>query len=138
MRDCTISSLFYYAEYLAALLRGASFAPRNRCCGSILALQKYGNTVSCSGMQTTIKIQARGVLTLPKKIREKAGLSAGSIVDIEAESGKVTMRPVSRLDPDLQEDLRKSLHDFKTGNYIEFSSADEFHRKRKAKWGRKA
>ena len=66
-------------------------------------------------MQTTIKIQARGVVTLPKKIREKAGLNAGSIVDIEARNGKVTMRAVPRLDPSLVQAARDALNDLKTG-----------------------
>lgn len=78
-------------------------------------------------MQTTIKIQARGVITLPKKIRDKAGLSAGSIVDIEAKDGQVTMRAVSRLDPEVMEDVRKSLEDLRAGRVTPaFSTINEF------------
>lgn len=78
-------------------------------------------------MQTTIKIQARGVLTLPKKIREKAGLDAGSLVDVEVSDGQVTMRAVSRLDPELLADVRQSLADLKAGRVSPaFSSIEEF------------
>lgn len=84
---------------------------------------------------TTIKVQERGVITLPKKIREKTGFSAGAIVDIEEKGGAIIMRPVSRLDPELQEGLRAALHDLKTGNYITFSTVEEFQKHRKAKWG---
>lgn len=83
-------------------------------------------------------MQARGVVTLPKKIRAEAGLDIGSLVDVEVRDGEVTMRAVSRLDPDLAADLKSALNDLKTGNYVEFSTIEQFHEKRKAKWKRGA
>jgi len=62
-----------------------------------------------------IKVQERGVITLPKRIRERAGLSPGAIVDIEERDGAVVMRPVSKLDPELLRDLKSALEDLRTG-----------------------
>jgi AbrB family looped-hinge helix DNA binding protein len=75
----------------------------------------------------TLKIQARGVITLPKKIQERAGLSSGSVIDIEARDGEVIIRPISRLDPDLARALRDAIVDLKAGRATPvFSSLDEF------------
>ena len=86
----------------------------------------------------TQKIQNRGVVTLPKRLRVSLGITEGSLVDMSEQNGGILIKPVSRLDPSLAEDLKNALNDLKTGNYIEFSSIEEFHKKRKAKWHRKA
>ena len=77
--------------------------------------------------QTTIKMQSRGVLTLPKKIREKAGLSSGSLIDIEVSDGQVTMRAVSRLDRELAKAVSDAVDDIREGRATPvFSSIKEF------------
>ena len=77
--------------------------------------------------QTTIKMQSRGVLTLPKKIRDKAGLSSGSLVDVSEQNGEIRIKPASRLDPELLADIRQSLADLKAGRVSPaFSSIKEF------------
>jgi len=86
--------------------------------------------------KVTAKMQARGVLTLPKKIRDKFGLSQGSLVDVEEKNGTLLIKPISRLDTVLQNDVRMALEDLKKRNYVTFSSANEFHKERKKKWGR--
>ena len=89
------------------------------------------------GMQITVKMQARGVLTLPMKIRTKLNFYAGSIVQVVEKDGGILVTPVSDPSLALQEDLRRGLEDFKSGNYIEFGTITEFHKKRKSKWGKK-
>jgi len=66
-------------------------------------------------MKTTIKVQDRGVITLPKRMRERAGFSAGAMVDIEERDGEIVMRPVSTLGPELLADLKSALEDLRTG-----------------------
>lgn len=99
----------------------------------------YRNTVLryYRRMITTVKMQARGVLTLPKKVREAAGLDEQSILDIETRDGSIVMRPRPMMDPGLIADIKASLRDLKEGNYIEFSSIQEFHAKRAQKWGKR-
>lgn len=80
-------------------------------------------------MATTIKIQARGVLTLPKKLRTRMHFETGSIVQVQERDGGIFIASGSRFDSSLQEDIRRSLKEFKEGKYIEFSTIKEFHRK---------
>ncbi len=78
-------------------------------------------------MTTTIKVQERGVITLPKRIRERAGLSTGVMIDLEERDGAIVMRPVSRLDPDLLADVESALDDLRMGRASPiFSSIAEF------------
>jgi bifunctional DNA-binding transcriptional regulator/antitoxin component of YhaV-PrlF toxin-antitoxin module len=85
-------------------------------------------------MVTTIKMQARGVLTLPKKLRENMRFAAGSIVHIEERDGGVFIAPASPFDALLQEDVRRALDDLKNGRTIgPFSSMKDFERYRKSK-----
>ena len=65
---------------------------------------------------TTIKVQERGVITLPKKIRDEVGIDRDTLIDIETRDGSVIMRPVSRLHPDLLADLKSALEDLRMGN----------------------
>ncbi len=82
-------------------------------------------------------MQARGVLTLPKKMRTGMNFAAGSIVQVIEKDGGVLITPVSQISSGLEENLRRGLQDLKNGNYIEFGSIEEFHKKRAAKWGKK-
>ncbi len=78
-------------------------------------------------MSTTIKMQSRGVLTVPKKVRNHFGWDAGDIVDMEVTDEGVLIKPVSRLSPELQEDLQAALNDLAVGNtHGPFSSGKEF------------
>ena len=88
-------------------------------------------------MRTTVKMQSRGVLTMPKKVRNHFGWGDGDVIDLEVTDKGVLIKPIPRLDPELQKDLHSALQDFQTGNFVEFSSVKEFHTKRKQKWGRK-
>ena len=91
-------------------------------------------------MSSIVKIQARGVLTLPKKMRQHLNMSSGSLVEVKERDGGVfisaALSNISASDSVLA-DVKRSLEDFKKGEYIEFSSVKEFHTKRVKKWGGK-
>ena len=78
-------------------------------------------------MTTTIKVQGRGVITLPKKIRQQVGFSDGMLIDVFAREGEVVMRPVTRLDDEIMADLKSALENLRTGKASPaFSSVKEF------------
>ena len=87
---------------------------------------------------STIKVQERGVITLPKKVRVRLNIKSGTILNIkEAPEGIIISRQNPQTERDeVMEDVRQSLEDFKSGNYIEFSTIKEFNKKRKEKWGK--
>lgn len=73
----------------------------------------------------TIKLQQRGVLTLPKDIRDSLGLSEGDVFSVSNVDGKIVLeRPLG--DTELLKDIRHSLSEIKQGKYIEFGSVKEF------------
>ena len=60
-------------------------------------------------MRVVLKVRKKGILILPKKLREEAGISEGDEVIVEAEKGKLVIRvlkpKVVDVDPDLVEKL---------------------------------
>ena len=86
-------------------------------------------------MITTIKMRARGVLTVRKKLGTRMNFAAGSIVQVKEQDGGIFIAPASSFESELNEDIRRSLKEFGEGNYIAFSTIKEFHKKRKEKWG---
>lgn len=44
-----------------------------------------------------IKIQPKGVITIPKKMRQDLGIEANDVVRIKKEKGKLTIEPVRTL-----------------------------------------
>jgi len=79
----------------------------------------------------TIKLQQRGILTLPKKLRDALDLFEGQSLRISEEKGKIIIEPEMSFDTQLAADLKQGLEDIKNGNFIEFSSAKELHEKLK-------
>lgn len=77
----------------------------------------------------TIKLQQRGTLTLPKKLREALDLSEGQSLRVEQNGTKIILEAEQNLDRQLMADLQQGLKDIKNGNFIEFSSVDELHKK---------
>jgi len=78
----------------------------------------------------TVKLQQRGLLTLPKKIRETLGLEDGQVLRIEEKAGKITLTPqstASRLD--LSQMIKQGIADLKEGHFIEFGSSKELNKK---------
>lgn len=79
----------------------------------------------------TIKLQQRGLLTLPKKIRDSLGISEGQVLQINEEGGKIILTPqvTNSLSAELANDIRQGLEDIKKGNFIEFKTVAEMHDK---------
>lgn len=78
----------------------------------------------------TIKLQQRGLITLPKKLRDILSIEEGQILRIELSGNKIILEPqLSPLDTELAKDIKESLDDIKKGRFIEFGSIDEFHKK---------
>jgi len=80
---------------------------------------------------TTIKLQQRGVLTLPKKIRDVLGLEEGQSFKVTEKSGSIVLEPELTLDKQLAKDIKQGLEDIKNGRFIEFSTIEEFDEKMK-------
>ncbi len=77
----------------------------------------------------TIKLQQRGVLTLPKKLRESLNLYEGQTLRVAQEGKKIVLELEGNIDTQLAEDIRQGLKDIKNGSYIEFGSLEEFDKK---------
>jgi AbrB family looped-hinge helix DNA binding protein len=80
----------------------------------------------------TVKLQQRGIITLPKKIRTQLDLHEGQVFQIESQDGQIILAPQLSLNEQLARDIKRGLEDIKAGNYIEFSTIEEFDEKIKA------
>lgn len=78
---------------------------------------------------TTVKLQQRGVLTLPKKIRDTLGLEEGQSFKVKQEAGNIVLEPELTLDEHLAVAVKQGIEDIKNGDYIEFGSLKEFDEK---------
>ena len=78
----------------------------------------------------TVKLQQRGLLTLPKKLRDILSLEEGQVLRIEHIDGKIILEPQQpAFDTQLAADIKQGIADIKNGRFIEFSSTAEFHKK---------
>jgi AbrB family looped-hinge helix DNA binding protein len=85
----------------------------------------------------TIKLQQRGLLTLPKKLRDSLGLEEGQILSVKSESGKIILEPhMSAFDRQLAADIKQGYEDLKNGKSFVFSTIKEFDERMKqySKW----
>ena len=61
------------------------------------------------GVRVVLKVRKKGIIILPKRLREEAGISEGDEVIVEVEKGKLVMRVlkprVVDVDPGLVEKL---------------------------------
>ena len=80
----------------------------------------------------TIKLQQRGTLTLPKKIRESFKLTEGDVLRISESNNQIVLERIETGNADLLEDIKKSLAEIKKGKFIEFGSIPEFKKKLKS------
>ena len=68
-----------------------------------------------------VKVQKKGQVTLPVRLRAKAGIAEGDLVEVQIEHGKITFTPKSLVDRHIAE----SLEDYKKGrSYGPFESAE--------------
>ncbi len=78
----------------------------------------------------TIKLQQRGLLTLPKKLRDALSLEEGQILSVERSGRKIILEPqTSSIDTELAKAITEGLQDIKKGKFIEFGTIKEFHTK---------
>jgi AbrB family looped-hinge helix DNA binding protein len=69
-----------------------------------------------------IRIKDKYQLTLPSRLRERARLEVGDVLEATVESGKIILTPKSLVDRRIAE----SLEDYKKGRYYgPFDSADK-------------
>ncbi len=80
----------------------------------------------------TITLQQRGILTLPKKIRDSLNLSEGTVLRVSQENDRIMLEPMISNDTVVLNDIKRSLDDIKRGDFIEFGSLPEFKKKLKA------
>jgi len=74
----------------------------------------------------TIKLQQRGTLTLPKKIREVLKLSEGEVLQVSQKDNRIILERAVSPETELLRDIKQSLTDIKQGKFIEFGSIAEF------------
>ena len=80
----------------------------------------------------TIRLQQRGVLTLPKKIRDAFDLSEGQVFHVSQKDNQIILEPQqTAFDRQLAADIKQGIEDMKNGRYIEFSTIEEFDEKMK-------
>ncbi|XKT74481.1 MAG: AbrB/MazE/SpoVT family DNA-binding domain-containing protein [Patescibacteria group bacterium UBA2163] len=77
----------------------------------------------------TVKVGQRGVITLPKKIREALGVGEGGILAVREQNGTLVLEPHGASSDPVLADIRAGLEDIKRGNFIEFSNLEEFDEK---------
>ena len=83
-----------------------------------------------------ITVGQRGVITLPKKLREKLGFVEGEVLSAYEKDGALVLKThTAKTDPVL-ESIRRGLEDIKHGRYIEFGSIEELDKKLK-EWRKK-
>ena len=80
----------------------------------------------------TVTIKQRGIVTLPKKLRDSLGLTEGTVLRVTTSKGNIVLEPdkkMSALDIELALAIKQSKEDLKHGRYIDFSTIKEFHEK---------
>lgn len=79
----------------------------------------------------TIKLQQRGVLTLPKKVRDSLNVSEGDVFTVSQNKNQIILERTNTSDSALLNDIKQSLKDIQDGKFIEFGSIPEFKKKLK-------
>lgn len=76
-------------------------------------------------------MRERGVLTLPKSIRDSIGLGDDAILNVHIENNTVVLTPYHGENA-LLEEIRRGLEQIRQGDFIEFGSIEELHHKAKS------
>lgn len=63
-------------------------------------------------LEDIIKIQAKGLITIPKKMRDTIGVVERSLVRLRADQGKITIEPVRTLPYPVRSYTDKELAEF--------------------------
>jgi AbrB family looped-hinge helix DNA binding protein len=80
-----------------------------------------------------VSVMEKGLVTLPKKIRDELHIAPGDAVDVEVRDGEVVLRPVKVIPKSqayfwtekVQKRIRQSEKDLEAGRYKEFEDVDE-------------
>lgn len=70
------------------------------------------DNMQASTIEEIIKMQPKGLLTIPVKIRKKYGLNANDFIRIKASNGKVYLEPVRTLPYPIRSYTNKDLDEF--------------------------
>lgn len=63
-------------------------------------------------LEEIVKIQQKGLITIPKKIREELGLVENGFVRLKKEKGKLVMEPVRTLSYPVRSYTEKEIEEF--------------------------
>lgn len=78
-------------------------------------------------MNISLKMQKRGIITVPKKIRDVWNVREGDLLDLEVKNGKVILNPVIALDKEIINASKNALKELKLKKIAgPFSSMDDF------------
>lgn len=80
-----------------------------------------------------VNVMEKGLVTLPKKVRDELNIAPGDAIDVEVRDGEVVLRPVKVIPKSqayfwtdrVQKRIRESEKDLKAGRYKEFEDVDE-------------
>ncbi|MDD2934857.1 MAG: AbrB/MazE/SpoVT family DNA-binding domain-containing protein [Candidatus Pacebacteria bacterium] len=61
-------------------------------------------------MNKLLKVQSKGVITIPKEIREVLGLEEGDFLEISFKNEKIILEPIQVINKELQEKVFKQLN----------------------------
>ena len=65
-----------------------------------------------STLQEIVKIQSRGVFTIPKKVRKNLGLADDSLVKVTIEKGRLVLEPIRILPFPVRSYTEEDIADF--------------------------
>ncbi len=77
----------------------------------------------------TIKLQQRGVLTLPKKLRNALSLEEGQLLSVRQSGKQIILEPQTTVDTELANAITQGIADIKACKFIEFGNTKELHKK---------
>ena len=78
-------------------------------------------------MNTTIRLQKRGIVTIPKKIRNLWKIEEGDFLDVKTEDDKVVLSPSKNMDKEILLSSKKALEELKAKSVPgPFSNMKEF------------
>lgn len=80
-------------------------------------------------LMSLVKIQPKGQVTLPSKLRQQAGLGVGDYVEVTQEGGRIVLIPqdVAPRHPEIDAALREALADVEEGRVTPgFGSMEEY------------
>lgn len=63
-------------------------------------------------LEDIVKMQAKGLLTIPKKMRQKLGFRENSLVRVKEERGKLVVEPVRTLEYPVRSYTEQELKEF--------------------------